>query len=162
MGGKVESIDTNYFHCMALWKTSSTLHLTVMDDEPGSASWNEVGLRTPSSPQVWQCSSFALDHCADLEMVVVQNDCVFLSSSATCVRAGSRTSLKWWTSPVFKVWVKNWVTVIQCQVYPWAQQFGQSPGSYCWASANTTWLECNEMRSYLFLLPLWLSGGGHP
>lgn len=29
----------------------------------GEPSWNEV----------WQCSSFAQDHCADLEIVVVQN-----------------------------------------------------------------------------------------
>lgn len=42
---------------------------------------------------------------------------------------------------------KDWVAVSQCYTYPWAWQSGQSPGSYCWASAQSTclWVKWGEI-----------------
>lgn len=77
------------------------------------------------------------------------------------LKAGSRAkqSLKWWTSHVFKL-CKDWVAVTQCQAYPSAWQFGQSPtAGQVLVPPGCEW---NEARSYLFLLPVWLSGGGLP
>lgn len=138
-----------------------------MDDQPGSALLEnphgmKCGLKRRAAYK-WQCSSFIQDHCADYKIIVVQNYCIFLPSSAMCMRAGSRTkhSLKWWTSPVFKMWVKT--------EWQWhSARLIFEPGSLDSALVPTVGqvlippgCEWNEVRSYL-LLPVWLSGGGHP
>lgn len=71
-----QSISTSDFSCKALWETGAAHSIwPLWMRSQDLLCWRTLlGWSVACSPWVWQCSSFAQDHCGELETVVVQND----------------------------------------------------------------------------------------